>query len=217
VEQKVKAQLNPNHMSHWTIADFLKKLASEEPVPGGGSVAALAGALGAALIVMYSKLGSVRKGVSGDDQEVLQKISLEATAYQQKLTRLINEDSLAYGEVMEAFKLPKSTEEESRQRLQAIQRAFHKAVEVPMQTLNNCIECLYLVAEVAMFGNPNAFSDLKVAEYLCLAGAKGALENIDINMPSLKDPDFLKEAETKVRKLKDSLEQVSKQKVAKPV
>ena len=204
-------------MAHWNITDFLKKLASEEPIPGGGSVAALAGALGAALIVMYCKIGAGRKGISGDDQEVLQKISLEATAYQQKLTRLITEDSLAYGEVMEAFKLPKATEEEAKLRQEAIQKAFRKAVEVPLQTLNHCIECLYLIAEVAMFGNPSAFSDIKVAEYLCTAGAKGALENIEINLPSLKDPDYLKDTESKAKKLRESLEQVSKQKIERPV
>ena len=217
MEQKAKPQLDPNHLSGWSISEFLKRLASEEPVPGGGSVAAVAGALGAALIVMYSKIGTLRKGVSGDDQEVLRKIGLEATAYQQKLTRLITEDSLAYGEVMDAYKLPKTTEEEIKQRQQAIQKAFQRAVEAPMQTLAACVECLYLTVEIALSGNPSAFSDLKVAEYLCLAGAKGALENIDINLTSLKDPQYIKEAESKVKKLRDSLDQVSKQKISKPV
>lgn len=213
MEQKPKSPLDPNQLSNWTISDFLRKLASEEPVPGGGSVSAMAGALGAALIVMYSKIGGLRKGASGDDQDVLQKTSTEASSYQQKLTRLITEDSLAYSEVMQAFKLPKTTEEEIRVRQQAIQRAFQKAVEMPIQILTACTECLYLVAEVAILGNPSAFSDLKVAEYLCQAGARGALENIDINLPSIKDPQYLKETQARLSKLKDSLEEVSKRKV----
>jgi len=213
LEQKPKSPLDPNQLSNWTISDFLRKLASEEPVPGGGSVSAMAGALGAALIVMYSKLGGLRKGVSGDDQDVLQKTSTEASSCQQKLTRLITEDSLAYGEVMQAFKLPKTTDEEIRVRQQAIQRAFQKAVETPIQILTACTECLYLVGEVAILGNPSAFSDLKVAEYLCQAGARGALENIDINLPSIKDPQYLKETQTRLSKLKDSLEEVSKRKI----
>jgi methenyltetrahydrofolate cyclohydrolase len=214
LEQKPK--LDPNQLAAWTISDFLKKLASEDPVPGGGSVSALAGALGAALIAMYGKLGTLHKGVSGDDQEILQKISIEAASYQNKLTRLITEDSLAYTEVMQAYKLPKTTEEESKVRQQSIQRAFHVAVEIPLETMNACIECLHLIAEVALIGNPSAFSDLKVAQFLCHAGAKGAMENILINLPSIKDPEFVHRIEAKLTKLKLSLEDFSKQKIEKP-
>ncbi|MCI0412446.1 cyclodeaminase/cyclohydrolase family protein [bacterium] len=214
MEQKPK--LDPNQLASWTISDFLKKLASEDPVPGGGSVSALAGALGAALIAMYGKLGTLRKGVSGDDQEVLQKISIEASSYQNKLTRLITEDSLAYTEVMQAYKLSKTTEEESKIRQQSIQRAFHVAVEIPLETMNACIECLHLIAEVALIGNPSAFSDLKVAQFMCHAGAKGAMENILINLPSLKDQEFVHMVEAKLTKLKQALENFSKQKIEKP-
>jgi glutamate formiminotransferase/formiminotetrahydrofolate cyclodeaminase len=214
LEQKQK--LDPNQLASWSIADFLKKLASEAPVPGGGSVSALSGALGAALIAMYGKLGTLRKGVSSDDQEILQKISIEAASYQNKLTRLVTEDCLAYMEVMEAYKLPKTTEEESKARQQAIQRAFHVAVEIPLETMNACIECLHLIAEVALVGNPSAFSDLKVAQYMCQAGAKGAMENILINLPSIKDPEFVRMAETKMGKLKQSLDDFSKQKIEQP-
>jgi len=203
-------------LATWTISDFLKKLGSESPVPGGGSVAALSGALGAALIVMYGKLGMQRKGIDGDDQEVLQKTSIEAASYQNKLTRLITEDTLAYTEVMEAFKLPKTTDEETKARQQAIQRAFHVAVEIPLETMNACVECLQLVAEVALVGNPSAFSDLKVAEYMCHAGAMGALENININIPAIKDQEFVQKVEARVARLKQSLEEFSKHKIQKP-
>jgi methenyltetrahydrofolate cyclohydrolase len=214
LEQKPK--LDPNQLSGWTIADFLKQLASEAPVPGGGSVSALTGALGAALIAMYGKLGTLRKGVSSDDQEALQKISIEAASYQDKLTRLITEDSLAYTEVMRAYKLPKTTEEETRARQQAIQRAFHIAVEIPLQTMDACVECLHLITEVAVIGNPSAFSDLKVAEYLCNAGAKGAMENILINLPSIKDPEFVRRVESKLSKHNQALENFSKHEIEKP-
>jgi formiminotetrahydrofolate cyclodeaminase len=214
LEQKLK--LDPNQLAGWTISDFLKKLASEAPVPGGGSVSALAGALGAALIAMYGKLGAQRKGVNSDDQEILQKISIEAASYQNKLTRLITEDSLAYTEVMEAFKLPKTTEEETKVRQQSIQRAFHLAVEIPLETMNACVECLQLIGEVALVGNPSAFSDLKVAEFMCISGAQGALENILINLPSIKDQEFVRMVDGKVGKLKHSLEEFSKQGIEKP-
>ena len=217
MEQKIKNHYpDPNSFSNWTIADFLRKLASEEPVPGGGSVAALSGSLGASLIVMYCKIGMHKKGITGDDQEVLQKIITEASAYEQRMTRLITDDSLAYGEVMDAFKLPKTTEEETKNRQQAIQKAFKKAVEAPLQTLIACVECLYLVGEAAPFGNPSAFSDLKVGKFLCEAGARGALENIEINVPSIKDPEYLKQLEAKVNKLKESVETSHNQKISKP-
>ena len=216
MEQKSKTQLDPGAMASWSISEFLKKLSSEEPIPGGGSVSALAGALGAALIIMYCKLGKNRKGASSDDQESLQKILTEAALYENQLTRMITEDSVAYGEVMNAFKLPKTTEEEAKARQQAIQKAFQKAVEAPMAVLNACVECLYLVAECSVLGNPSAFSDLKVAQYLCETGAKGAIENIDINLPSIKDEQFLAQVNAKVAKLKKGLEQASQQKVAKP-
>ena len=152
---------------------------------------------------MYCKIGSHRKGVSGDDQEVLQKISIEATSYEQKLTRLITDDSLAYEEVTGAYKLPKTTDEETKVRQAAIQKAFKKAIDAPFQTLNNCLECLYLIAEVSVFGNPSSFSDLKVAQYLCLAGAKGALENVEINMPYVKDAEYLKQMEGRISNSKN--------------
>ena len=214
MEQKPK--LDPNQLAGWTISDFLKRLASEAPVPGGGSVSALAGALGAALIAMYCKLGMQKKGVSSDDQEILQKTSIEAASYQNKLTRLITEDSLAYTEVMEAFKLPKTTDEETKARQQAIQRAFHLAVEIPLETMNACVECLQLIREIALIGNPSAFSDLKVAEEMCLAGAQGAWENIVINLPSIKDPEFVRMVDAKVAKLQHSFEESSKKKIEKP-
>lgn len=212
----MKSQSDPNQLSSWTISEFLKKLSSDEPIPGGGSVSALSGALGAGLIVMYCRLGILRKGASSDDQEILQKSSIEAENFRNQLTRLITDDSNAYGEVMAAFKLPKSTDEEVKARLTAIQKAFHKAVEVPMQTLYACLECLYLIHEVSVLGNKSAFSDLKVAEYLCQSGAKGALENIDINIPSLKDPEYVKQIETKVQKYRDSLDKAIAHQIARP-
>lgn len=204
-------------MVSWPISEFLKRLSSEEPVPGGGSVSALAGALGAALIIMYCKIGAHRKGVSSDDQEALQKISIEASSYEQKLTRLITDDSAAYSEVTEAYKLPKTTEEETKVRQAAIQKAFKKAIDAPFQTLNDCLECLYLISEVSVLGNPSAFSDLKVAQYLCQAAARGALENIEINLPYVKDPDYLKHMDGRIAKLKEALEKATREKISAPV
>jgi glutamate formiminotransferase/formiminotetrahydrofolate cyclodeaminase len=217
LEQKVKTNNEANNqISNWTIGEFLKKLSSDEPVPGGGSVSALSGALGAALIVMYCRIGVHRKGVSSDDQDVLRKIITEATSYEQKLNKLITEDSLAFGEVTEAYKLPKTTDEETKVRQAAIQKAFKKAVDAPFQTLSACVECLYLVREASVLGNPSAFSDLKVAQYLCHAGGRGAIENIEINIPYIKDADFVKQIVTRVASLKEALEKTAAESIIKP-
>lgn len=202
-----KKNLDPGQIESWSISDFLKRLSSEEPIPGGGSVSALAGALGAALLEMYCKIGLHRKGISTEDQEGLQKVGAEASAYQQELKELVTEDSLAYGEVMAAFKLPKTTDEEIKIRQAAIQKAFQRAVEAPFKTMNACIECLFLMAEASGMGSPSALSDLKVGQYLCESGARGALENIEINLPSIKDPTYLKETENRVKRLKAAMEQ----------
>ena len=203
-------------LSQFSVSEFLQKLSSEEAIPGGGSVSALAGALGAALIVMYCKIGAARKNVTAENQAALQKVSTAAEALEAQLTRLITDDSVAYGEVMQAFKLPKTTEEETRARQSAIQKAFHRAAEVPLQTLHACLECLNLTAEVSVHGSKSAFSDLKVAESMCQAGAKGAIENVEINLPSIKDAETVRALQSKLSQYKDVLEKSLGREIARP-
>jgi methenyltetrahydrofolate cyclohydrolase len=216
VEQKSQPAQDLSQLSNWSLSEFLKKLSSEEPIPGGGSVAALAGALGAALIVMYCKIGASRKNATVNDQETLQKIRTLAESYQAQLTRLITDDSLAYGEVMQAFKLPKTSEEEIKARQSAIQKAFHQAAEVPLQTLHACLECLALIAEVSAHGSKSAFSDLKVAESMCQSGARGAIENVEINLPSIKDAETVRHLESRLGKYKETLETAIRREITKP-
>jgi methenyltetrahydrofolate cyclohydrolase len=216
VAKEKKSELEAGDMTSMTLSAFLEKLSSEEPVPGGGSVAALSGALGAALITMYCRIGMNQQMTSRNAQDVLQNIVVEASQLQAKLAKMITEDSCAYGEVMKAFKLPKSTSEEKNRRQAAIQNAFRHAIEAPLQTFQMCVECVSLIPQVGPCGNPSAFSDLKVAQYLCQAGAKGALENIEINLPYIKDSNFLSEVKANVSDLRRALEQAVKKKIEKP-
>src|SRR5262249_6830382 len=114
------------------------------------------------------------------------------------------------------FKLPKTTDEEKKARQSAIQSAFQKAVDAPMETLRMCVEAMALIPRVGPHGNPSAFSDLKVAQYMCQAGAKAALENIDINLPSIKDAKFLQEVGVRVNELKQALEKAGNQEIKHP-
>ncbi|HSE43546.1 MAG TPA: cyclodeaminase/cyclohydrolase family protein, partial [Acidobacteriota bacterium] len=97
-----------------------------------------------------------------------------------------------------------------------IQKAFKKAIDAPFQVLNDCVECLYLVREASVLGNPSAFSDLKVAQYLCHTGGKGAIENIEINIPYVKDPELQKQMEARLSKLREALEKAASEKISKP-
>jgi methenyltetrahydrofolate cyclohydrolase len=205
-----------DEMTSMTLSSFLEKLSSEEPVPGGGSVAALSGALGAALIAMYCRIGLHNKNLSDEAKAILQDATARASEFQAQLAVMITEDSRAFGQVMASFKLPKTTDEEKKARQSAIQSAFRKAVEAPMETLRMCVESMSLIPRVGPHGNASAFSDLKVAQYMCKAGAKGALENIMINLPSIKDGKFLSEVESKINELKRGLKMVEKQEIKEP-
>jgi formiminotetrahydrofolate cyclodeaminase len=203
-------------MTSWTLDYFLEKLASDEAVPGGGSVAALSGSLGAALLTMYCRIGLQQKQLDDSSREILQNTVSRASILQSELSKVITEDSIAFGEVMSAFQLPKSTDEEKKQRQESIQSAFKKAVQAPLSTLEKCVDCAALIPRVAVCGNPSAFSDLKVAQYLCQAGAKGAMENIEINLPYIKDSAFLSDVRTVVEKLSAGLEEALSKQVVKP-
>ncbi len=216
MEKEKESELKTTEMSDMTLSAFLEKLASEEPVPGGGSVAALSGALGAALIAMYCRIGVHQNNLAKDAEVILQNGITKAIQLQTELTRMITLDSLAYGEVMAAFKLPKSSDDEKKLRQAAIQDAFKKAVEAPLQTLRMSIECVSLIPQMGPHGNSSAFSDLKVAQYLCQAGAKSALENIEVNLPYIKDGKFLTRIGEAVTALRGSLEQAISQKIEKP-
>lgn len=205
-----------NEMTSWTLSYFLEKLASADPVPGGGSVAALSGSLGAALLTMYCRIGLQQKKLTEPARTILENAMTRSSQIQTELSRVITEDSEAFGEVMKAFQLPKSSDEEKKQRQASIQTAFKKAVEAPLRTLQLCVECASSIPDVATSGNPSAFSDLKVAQYLCQAGAKGALENIDINLPYIKDSVFLNDVQAAVEKLHRTLEEATSKKIEKP-
>jgi methenyltetrahydrofolate cyclohydrolase len=216
VAKENELNLKSDELTSMTVEAFLEKLSSDDPVPGGGSVAALSGSLGAALIAMYCRIGLHNKNLAEEARTILQDAVSRASQFQTQLAATVTEDSRAFGQVMASFKLPKSTDEEKQLRQSAIQSAFRKAVEAPLDTLRMCVEATALIPRVGPHGNPSAFSDLKVAQYMCLAGAKAALENIDINLPSIKDAKFLSEVESKVNELKRELEKAESLEIKKP-
>ena len=183
-----------------SLEEFGQELASDSPAPGGGSVAALSGALGAGLLSMVGRLTVGKKGYEGS-QETAQRVEKEGDELRLELMELVDLDTAAFNEIMAAFKLPKETDEDKLNRGSAIQAAFHKAVDIPMTVAEKCVEILSLAWELKDKGNKNAASDLGVAAEASYAGLKGALMNVRINLPSIKDEIYVERARARADRL----------------
>lgn len=172
-----------------SVIDLLDAFASNEPVPGGGSAAALAGALGTSLLLMVAGLPKTRTGAP---EEVADLAETAARLRPQRdvLIGLIDRDSAAYKAVMAAFKLSKGTDTEQEERRAAIQEAMREATEVPLETMRACRAALDAAPVIAAHGNPNAASDVGVAVELLRAGLRGARLNVDVNLASLTDAGY---------------------------
>lgn len=183
-----------------TLEDFTKLTASDAAAPGGGSISALAGSLGTALIHMVSALTVGRKRYAEHDafnEELLTKCDALGDA----LTKLIDEDTEAFAEYMRAMKLPKESEAEKAARKQAMQEALRACIRVPLSVLTHCVEALRLAQSALGRINPNAISDLGVSALCLKAGLQGASLNVRINLSGLADRDYALEQENKTRAL----------------
>jgi glutamate formiminotransferase/formiminotetrahydrofolate cyclodeaminase len=183
-------------------APFLTQLASESPTPGGGSAAALAGAMGAALVVMVCNLTVGREKFKEVDAE-LRVIHAEATKLQAAMTALVRRDAEAYEGFVNAMKLPKTTDAEKAARKKAMGAAAIHAAEIPLETMRVALAVMRLSAVVAKKGNPHAASDGAVGALLGRAALRSADMNVRINLPSVQDErlraSMLAEAESLVR------------------
>ncbi len=165
---------------------FLDAVAANSPTPGGGSVAALAGALGAALAAMVGRL-TVGKRKFADVKEEVSQVIVQAEQLRAALTARMEEDSAAFDEVMVAYKLPRKTEDEKAARREAIQKAMVYAAEVPLATARDALTVLELARVVVEKGNPNAITDAATAAWMAMAALQGASLNVRINAVSIKD------------------------------
>jgi len=166
--------------------EFVEKVASEAPAPGGGSVSALAGALAAALCAMVARL-TLGKEKYRDTWQEMEQVRDSADALMRRLLELVDEDTAAYNQVLNAFKLPRDNEAQKSARQAAIQSATKKATAVPMETLRSVTELLSMAEATVEKGNPNCLSDAGVAAHLIRAAASGAAYNVRINLSALDD------------------------------
>jgi glutamate formiminotransferase / formiminotetrahydrofolate cyclodeaminase len=169
-----------------SVDGFMSRVASPDPTPGGGSVAAHAGALGAALAQMVSGLTVGRKKYAGVEVEMKQ-IALQASSLRRALNTLVERDAQSYEGVRTAYQLPKETEAQQSARASAIRDALIGAAEVPLETARTAVEVAALAAALAERGNSNAVSDACVAALLAEAACKGAVLNVRINVVSLDE------------------------------
>ena len=185
------------------VEDFLMRLASNQPVPGGGSAVALAGAMAGALTCMVARL-TVGRERYAENQPQMQGVHDRAATLEQHLTALVDEDTKAYQNVIEAYSLPKVTESERDLRTAEVQKALRHASEVPLEAAEACAELIELAATAAALGNRNAASDAAVAALLAHAGMRGAALNVRTNLRSLRDQVFVTAAETRLGQLLDT-------------
>jgi glutamate formiminotransferase/formiminotetrahydrofolate cyclodeaminase len=181
-----------------TVSAFVDEVASESPAPGGGSVAALAGSLGAALSSMVANLTVGKKGYEASWAE-LSALAVEAQAVKARLLRSVDEDTTAFAAIMDAMKLPKATAAEQSAREAALQAAYRQASRVPLETAETCLSVIALAKTAGAKGNANSITDAGVGALMARAGAEGAALNVLINLGSVSDSAFVADLESKAK------------------
>ncbi len=192
----------PSVLVDRSVRDFADETSVDSPVPGGGSVSALMGSLACALGSMVANLTAGKKGYEAVDDE-MKTVAAKAQTLKDALLKAVDDDSKAFDDVMQAMRLPKNTDEETRRRQEAVESATKKAVEVPLAVLTWCSEAVDLVETVARRGNENSISDAGVAALALRAGAAGAALNILINLPGLTDKDYVSKTHRDAADLSD--------------
>lgn len=172
-----------------TVTSFLDELASNSPAPGGGSVAALAGALGSALTSMVCRLTAGRKKYAEVEAE-MKAVLGESEKLRAVFARLVDADTDAFNKVMEAWSLPKDTDDQKALRNAAVQEATKEATLVPLEVMKHGIDALALARTVAQKGNVNSASDAGVSALMAGACIEAAALNVKINLPGITDTEF---------------------------
>ncbi|AVP53927.1 cyclodeaminase/cyclohydrolase family protein [Clostridium tetani] len=193
-----------------SIKDFIYETASDSPAPGGGSIAALSAASAAALIEMVANLTIGKKGYE-DVEEEMKKLKGMASEYKEKFVNYIDEDSDSFNKIMDAFKMPKNTEEEKKARTKVIQEGFKGAATVPLNVAKDAFELLDLAEKVIAKGNQNAVTDGAVAAMSARTAVHSALYNVKINLGSIKDEEFVNETKKEIEKLESNVNKIEEE------
>lgn len=175
-----------NDLTKLSCQEFLEKLASNAPTPGGGGGAAMAGALAVALTSMVGNLTVGKEKFAQYEAEV-QELLTKAEALRMKMLALVNADAEVFNSFMAYYRLPKNTDEEKQARNQAIQNAAKEAAEVPLRIAEACLEVMKLAERIAIIGNPGAITDAAVSSIMARAALRSAVYNVVVNLKLIKD------------------------------
>lgn len=187
-------------LTRMSVADFADELSVDSPAPGGGSVSALMGSLGGALVGMVAALTHGKKGMESKQPE-MEEIGQKAQDLKDRLVRLVQADTEAFNGVMKAMRMKRMTDEQKRESDQAIQAATREAARVPLEVGRACLEVLELAKVAAREGNPSSVSDAGVAAEAAYAGMNGARWNVLINLAGIEDDSFNREMTETVNEL----------------
>ena len=187
-------------LTELTITEFLEKTATGSATPGGGSVAALSAALAAGLSEMVANLTIGKKGYAASEVE-MRALAEKARSLRDKLARDIDRDSEAYAEVLAAFQLPKNTDDDKKQRQQAIQKGLTAAASVPLSVAKDALIVMELAAMAVEKGNRNTVTDGAVAAMTARTAVLSAVYNVKINLGSIEDVDFKNDMMAQVEEL----------------
>ncbi len=180
--------------------EFVEELSTNSPAPGGGSVSALAGSLGAALSSMVAALTHEKKEML-DIKPEMNEIGVEAQELKDRLAFLVDEDTEAFNQVMEANRLPANDEKEKKVKEKAVDTANKYAIDIPMETAEKCFRVIELTNTLVEKGNPNSVSDAGVSAEIALAGVRGGGMNVLINLNGIDDQEYCSKKRTAVKTL----------------
>lgn len=189
-------------LAELTIAELLEQTAAGTPVPGGGSLSAMAAAAGAALAQMVAGLTAGRPRYA-DADSAMKKLIASAERLRTDLLAAMDRDAAAYARVMAALKLPMTNDREKALRAEAVQEATREAARVPLSVAEMALEVMALAQTAVRLGNPNALSDGAVGAFLARAGLRGALCNVRINLQNIRDDAFVARMREKTADLED--------------
>jgi formiminotetrahydrofolate cyclodeaminase len=189
--------------SNYTVGNLLDAFAASEPVPGGGSAAALAGALGVSLLLMSAGLPKTKHGTAEEVAD-LAEAAARLRPLRETLQQLVDRDGAAYTAVIAAYRQPKATAEEQDARRQAIRTAMRGATDTPLDTLRALQQALEGACIVAEKGAPAAATDVAVAVELLGAAARSAALNVEVNLPAVKDEAYVNRTREETTVLRDA-------------
>ena len=207
IEYLIEANNNP--LAKMTIEDFANETSSESPAPGGGSIAAYCGVLGSALATMVANLSAHKRGWD-ERWEFFSKWGEKGIMYQNKLLELVDKDTHAFNQIMNAFALPKDNKNQIALRNKEIQNATKNAINVPFEIMKTSFESIEVIMMMAEEGNPNSISDAGVAMYCARAAIMGAFLNVKINCKDLDDKKYVKKILSSCKKLIDQTDVLEK-------